>query len=100
MVCFKRFYVVVPKKNSEESRITVDLTGLNKFVKRPVHPTRVPREAVAAIPSGMKVFTTLDSRHGYWQIQSDESEFETQYVLDPMGGIPFSLKCYGSIVSW
>ena len=30
------------KKNSDEPRITVDLTGLNKFVKRPAYPTHVP----------------------------------------------------------
>ena len=65
--------VVAPMKNSDAPRITVDLTGLYKFVKRPVHPTHVPREAVAAIPPGMKVFT-LDSRHcGYWQIPFDKS---------------------------
>ena len=31
--------VVVLKKSSTEPRITVDLTGLNKYVQRPAYPT-------------------------------------------------------------
>ena len=31
--------VVVPKKSSAEPRITVDLTGLNKYVQRLAYPT-------------------------------------------------------------
>ena len=46
--------VVVPKRDSSEPRITVDLTGLNKFVKRPAYPTRVPGKVVISIPRGMK----------------------------------------------
>ena len=64
--------VIVPKKDSSEPRITVDLTGLNKYVRRPAYPTRVPREVVASIPRGMKFFTTMDSRHGYWQVPLDQ----------------------------
>ena len=45
--------VVVPKKDSQEPRITVDLTALNKFAKRPAYPVRPPRDAVAAIPKGI-----------------------------------------------
>ena len=66
--------VVVPKKASAEPRITVDLTGLNKYVERPAYPTRVPSEVVASIPPGMRCFTTLDSCHGYWQIPLDGTQ--------------------------
>ena len=31
--------VIVPKKNSSEPTITVDLTGLKKYVRRPAYPT-------------------------------------------------------------
>ena len=60
--------VVVPKKASAEPQITVDLTGLNKYVERPAYPIRVPSEVIASVPPGMRYFTMLDSRHGYWQI--------------------------------
>ena len=87
--------VVVPMKNSDPPRITVGLTGLNKFVKRPVHPTRVPREAVAAIPPGMKVFT-LDSRHcGYWQIPFDESSSKLAIFLTLWGAYRFLRNAMG-----
>ena len=56
--------VVVPKKDSSQPPMTVDLRGLNKFVKSPACPTRVPREVIALIPRRMKNFTTHDSRHG------------------------------------
>ena len=54
--------VIVPKKNYSKLRLTVDLTGLNKFVQRLVYPTRTPKEAVAEITPGSRVFTTLDSQ--------------------------------------
>ena len=57
--------VVVPKKDSQEPCIRVDLTALNKFVKRPAYPVRPPRDAVAAMPKSMKSFTKLDSRQAY-----------------------------------
>ena len=81
--------VVVPKKDSSEPRITVDLTGLNKFVKRPAYPTRVPREVVAGIPRGMKYFTTLDSRHGYWQVALDEESAKLTTFMTPWGAYRF-----------
>ena len=50
--------VVVPKKASSEPRITVDLTGLNKYVESPAYPTPVPSDVVASIPPGMRYFIT------------------------------------------
>ena len=88
--------VVVPKKNSDEPRVTVDLTGLNKYVKRPVYPARTPREAVAAITLGSKYFTTLDSRHGYWQILLDEESSKLTTFLTPWGAFRFKRNVMGS----
>lgn len=79
--------VVVPKKSSDEPRITIDFSALNRYVKRPGYPTKVPRELVAEIPQGMGVFTTLDSRHGYWQVPlSDKSKPLTTFTT------PWGLK--------
>ena len=77
--------VVVPKSNSSEPRITVDLTGLNKYVRRPAYPTRVPRDVVASIPGGMRYFTTFDSRHGYWQVPLDPESSALTTFLTPWG---------------
>ena len=35
-------------------------------MKRLGYPTKVPAEEVVNIPPGMKFFTVLDGRHGYW----------------------------------
>ena len=87
--------VVVPKKSSAEPRITVDLTGLNKYVERPAYPTRVPSEVVASVNPGMEYFTTLDSRHGYWQIPLDEASFKLTTFITPWR-ISFPTQCHGS----
>ena len=73
----------------------MDLTDLNKFVKRPVHRTRVPREVVAAIPPAMKVFTTLDSRHEYWQVPLDELSSKLTTFLTPWGAYWFLRNAMG-----
>ena len=88
---------VVPKKGSTEPRITVDLSGLNKYVKRPAYPTRSPREAVAAISPGSRYFTTLDSRHGYWQIPLDDDSAKLTTFLTPWGAFRFKRNVMGLI---
>ena len=89
--------VVVPKSNSSEPRITVDLTGLNKYVRRPAYPTRVPRDVVASIPGGMRYFTTFDSRHGYWQVPLDPESSALTTVLTPWGAYRFKRNPMGLI---
>ena len=89
--------VVVPKKASAEPRITVDLTGLNKYVERPAYPTRVPSEIVASIPPGMRYFTTLDSRHGYWQIPLDAESSKLTTFITPWGAYRFRRNVMGLI---
>ena len=89
--------VVIPKKVSSAPRITVDLTGWNKFVKRPAYPTRVPREVVAGIPRGMKYFTTLDSRYGYWQVALNEESTKLATFMTPWGAYRFKRNVMGLI---
>ena len=89
--------VVVPKKASTEPRITVDFTWLNKYAKRPAYPTRVPSEVVASIPLGMRYFTTLDSRHGYWQIPLDAESSKLTTFITPWGAYRFRRNVMGLI---
>ena len=86
--------VVVPKKASAETR---DLTGLSKYIERPAYPTRVPSEVVARIPSGMRYFTTLDSRHGYWQIPLDAESSKLTTFITPWGAYRFRRNVMGLI---
>ena len=45
-------------------RICVDLTRLNKYIKRPIHPGPSPIEVVSDIPPKQKYFTTMDALKG------------------------------------
>jgi len=76
--------VVVSKKDSDEVRLTVDLTKLNQQVERPVHPARTPKEAISDIESA-KFFTTLDARHGYWQVPLAEASRHLTTFITPWG---------------
>ena len=79
--------VVVGK--STGVRICVDLTMLNKYVKRPVYPTTTSKEAITNIPEGMQYFSTLDARHGYWQVALDEESQEMTTFITPWGRFCF-----------
>ena len=53
------------EKHNGGIRICVDLTKLNKYVKRTIHPGPSPIEVVSDVPPGQKYFTTLDALKGY-----------------------------------
>ena len=76
--------VVVPKKNGKV-RICVDLTRLNRFVRRPHHPLLSPREAVERIPPHAQYFTTFDATHGYHQVELDEESKLLTVFVTPWG---------------
>jgi transposase InsO family protein len=77
------FTVVVKPDGS--LRLCVDLRMLNKFVKRPNHPVRTPRDAVAAIPPDSKYFTTCDAKSGYFQVELDEESQVLTTFATPWG---------------
>ncbi len=60
--------VVAQKPNGRGLRLCVDLTRLNKYVRRPAHPVRTPRDAVAEIDGSARFFSALDASDGYFQI--------------------------------
>ncbi|UYV64596.1 hypothetical protein LAZ67_3001264 [Cordylochernes scorpioides] len=63
--------VIVPKPSSNDLRICVDLTALNKFVKREHYP--IPSvEYTLAQMGGAKLFSKLDANSGFWQIPLSE----------------------------
>ena len=76
--------VVVPKSNGAV-RLCVDLTKLNTFVRRPIHPMKTPKEAVSNIKPESKYFSTLDATQGYWQIALSQESQELTTFLTPWG---------------
>ena len=73
----------------KDLRLVVDYTGLNRFVKRPVHPSPPTRDIINNIPSGTRFFCTLDCVQGYHQIElSEESSRLTTFIM-PSGKYRF-----------
>ena len=71
--------VAVPKPNGQV-RICVYFTKLNESVKRENHPLPSIEESLAKL-SGSKVFTKLDAKSGFWQInQEEESRHLTMFI--------------------
>ncbi len=85
------------KKGTDEVRITIDCSPLNKYVKRQGYATKVPSEEVAQIPPGMKYFTTVDGRHGYWQVLLGKNSRHLTTFLTPWGHYRFKRNCMGLI---
>ncbi|XP_049335604.1 uncharacterized protein LOC125802248 [Astyanax mexicanus] len=87
--------VVVPKP-SGKIRICVDLTNLNKWVKRERHILPAVDQSLAML-SNAKVFTKLDARSGFWQIPlTNESKPLTTFIT-PFGRYIFNRLPFGIV---
>jgi hypothetical protein len=60
--------LVVLRKPDGRLRVCVDHTRLNKYVRRPTHPVRTPKDAVSQIDSDTVYFSCFDATNGYFQI--------------------------------
>ena len=92
--------VLVPKKNTEELRMCIDYTGLNKAC--PKDPFALPRiDQVIDATAGAELLCFLDAYSGYHQIRMKESdEIKTSFIT-PYGTycyitMPFGLKNAGA----
>ena len=91
--------IPTPKKGSSEVRVCVDLTQLNKFVRRGAHPVVTPHEAVSSIKKGSRFHTTLDAKSGYWQILIAEEDQELTCFITPWGRYKFLRAPMGLAIS-
>ena len=65
--------VVTPKKGTDDIRLCVVLSKLNRYVRREQYQSPTSAEAVADIvASEAQVFTVLDAKKGYHQCLMDE----------------------------
>ena len=79
--------VVVPKPQYKV-RICVDLTQLNKSVRREHHQLPAVEQTLAQL-AGAKVFTKLDANSGFWQIPLSPESFLLTTFITPFGGFCF-----------
>ncbi len=75
----------VVRKPDGSLRLCVDLRMLNKYVKRPHHPVRTPKDAVRMIPPSAKIFTVFDAKSGYFQMEMDEASQLLTTFITPWG---------------
>ena len=88
--------VVTPKKNSDSIRMCVDLSHLNRFVKRERYQSSSPAEAVADMAeSNAKFFTILDARKGYHQCPLDAQSQSLITFITPFGRFKYLRAPYG-----
>jgi hypothetical protein len=86
--------VVVPKKDGG-IRMCVDLTKLNKYVKRPVNPQPTPFEVVRKLPKGKKHLAVFDALKGYHQIELDDESRALTTFLTPFGRYRYKRLPFG-----
>ncbi|XP_056114034.1 uncharacterized protein K02A2.6-like [Rhinichthys klamathensis goyatoka] len=86
--------VVAPKAQPGKIRLCVDLTHLNKWVRRERHILPAVDHTLAML-AGAKVFTKLDATSGFWQIPlSEESQLLTTFIT-PFGRYAFNRLPFG-----
>ena len=77
--------MVVGNTHGGGIRICVNLSKLNKYVKRPSHSGSSPKDVVADIPPNQQFFTTVDAVKGYLQIPMAEESQELTTFITPWG---------------
>ena len=85
--------VIVEKKNGS-LRLCLDPRDLNKAIKREHHKIPTMQE-IAGEFAGKTVFSTLDLRDGYWQVQLDEESSLLCTFNTPFGRYRFTRMPFG-----
>ena len=88
--------MVTVTKDDGSIRICLDPTDLNKAIKRPHFPLPVVEEVLTQL-KGAKIFSTLDAKSGYWQVQLDKESQKLTTFNTPFGRykylrLPFGIK--------
>ena len=91
--------VVIRNKNGK-LRICIDHTRLNRFVQRPTHPTRTPKDAISEVDGAARFFSCFDAANGYFQIPLHPSCQHLTTFMTPWGRFKFlrasmGLSCSG-----
>ena len=88
--------VVTPKKDTDAIKMCVDLSHLNKYVKRERYQLATPAQAVADISAeNAKIFTKLDAMKGYHQCSLDEESQTLTTFITPFVRFKYLRAPYG-----
>ena len=86
--------VVVVGKKDKSRRICVDYRKLNKITQTEKWPIPYPRDIFDRLRDS-ECFTTLDLKHGYWQIAMDKESIEKTAFSTPDGHYEFLVCPFG-----
>lgn len=83
-------------KGTDRICMCIDLSKLNKYVRREHYPSTTPQEAVANIQeSSAKYFTVFDALKGYHQCPLDEESQKLTTFITPFGRYMYLRAPYG-----
>nr|XP_042908526.1 uncharacterized protein K02A2.6-like [Parasteatoda tepidariorum] len=85
---------VVVRKKDGSVRICVDLTTLNRSIKREWHPLPTTEYNLSLL-AGAKIFSKLDANSGFWQIPLDEESSYLTTFITPFGRFRFLRLPFG-----
>ncbi|UYV73923.1 K02A2.6-like, partial [Cordylochernes scorpioides] len=80
--------VVLVKKKDGSWRFRVDYRGLNKITKKDVYPLPRINDALDCLREA-RMYSTMDLKTGYWQIEIDEEDREKTAFITPDGLFEF-----------
>ena len=85
--------VVVPKSNGDV-RVCVDLTRLNKHVKREIYQMPKVEETLGSIAKG-SIYSKLDANSGFHQVSLNKESMKLTTFITPFGRYMFKRMPYG-----
>lgn len=86
--------MVAARKKDGSIRICIDPRDLNKALRRPHHPMRSVEDVASRMPNAT-VFSTLDARSGFWQINLDHESSLLTIFSTPFGRYRFLRMPFG-----
>ena len=85
---------IIVKRKDGTLRMCLDPKDLNKAIKREHYSIQTMQD-IASEFCGKKIFSTLDLRDGYWQIQLDEESLFLCTFNTPFGSYRFTRMPFG-----
>ena len=84
---------IAPKANGD-IRMCVDLTHLNKSVRREIYPLPRVSDMLAMLSEG-KIFSKIDAKSGFWQIKLDPKSKLLTTFITPWGRFCYRVMPFG-----
>ena len=86
--------MVVTKKPNGKLRICIDPKDLNKAVKRSHYPSRTIEDLIPDLTQA-KVFSVLDAKNAFWQVELDDASSKLTCFNTPFGRYSWRRLPYG-----